>query len=97
MLRVRIKHALTEVALALLLTLALAAACVQGTFAAERGKAVAETITPREAILLTAFGTSFEKARASYADVEQLVRKAFPDKVGQLAPEGVDFQRVSRR
>ena len=34
----------------------------------------------KDAVLIVAFGTSFEKARASYDAVEKLVRKASPDK-----------------
>ncbi len=44
------------------------------------GLSVAEQLPKKEAVLIVAFGTSVEKARVSYANIEQQVKTAFPDK-----------------
>jgi sirohydrochlorin cobaltochelatase len=45
------------------------------------GAAFAEHPSGKDAVLIVAFGTSVEKARISYTNVEERVKKAFPDSV----------------
>ena len=48
------------------------------TVAAFLGSAALAADAPKEAVLIVAFGTSVEKARVSYAKVEEQVKAAFP-------------------
>jgi sirohydrochlorin cobaltochelatase len=57
-----------------------AAAILVCLFSVFCGAALAEQAPAKDAVLIVAFGTSVEKARVSYANVERQVKQAFPDR-----------------